>query len=85
MVALQAENTRITIGIGNIIIECVFRGVIVVRINRESIIPSKHRKIDIRCNRNIRVPRNKKLKARVMLNTAGVIFANYGTYHNLMS
>lgn len=84
MVASQAKNTRITIGIGNTIIECVFRGVIVVRINRESIIPSKHRRVDIRCNQNIRVPRNKNIKARVMLNTAGVIFANYGTY-NLMS
>lgn len=42
--------------------------------NKESIIPSKHRRVDIRCDRNIRVPRNEKMKARVMLSTAGVIF-----------
>lgn len=75
--ASQAANTRITMGMGNIIIECVFRGVIVARMNRESIIPSKHRRVDIRCDRNIRVPRNEKMKARVMLSTAGVIFGNY--------
>lgn len=46
--ASQAANTRITIGMGNIIIEWVFRGVIVARINRESIIPSRHRRVDIR-------------------------------------
>lgn len=67
------------------IIECVLRGVIVARINRESIIPSRHRRVDIRCDRNIRVPRNEKVKARVILNTAGVIFGNYDGYHNLMS
>lgn len=46
--ASQAAKTRITIGIGNMIIECVFSGVIVARINRESIIPSKHSRVDIR-------------------------------------
>lgn len=46
--ASQAAKTRTTIGIGNIIIECVFSGVIVARINRESIIPSKHSRVDIR-------------------------------------
>lgn len=83
--ASQAANTRITIGIGNIIIEWVFRGVIVARINRESIIPSRHRRVDIRCDRNNRVPRNEKIKAKVILSTAGVIFGNYDVYHNLMS
>lgn len=71
--ASQAANTKITIGIGNIIIECVFRGVIVARINKESIIPSRHSRVDIRCDRNIRVPKNEKVKAKVMLTTAGVI------------
>lgn len=83
--ASQAANTRITIGMGNMIIECVFRGVIVARMNSESIIPSKHRSVDIRWDRNMRVPRSEKVKARVMLNTAGVIFGNYDIYHNLMS
>lgn len=75
--ASQAANTKITMGMGNIIIECIFRGVIVARMNKESIIPSKHRRVDIRCDRNMRVPRNEKMKARVMLSTAGVIFGNY--------
>lgn len=72
--ASQAANTRITIGIGNIIIECVFRGVIVAKMNRDNIMPSRQRRVDIRCDRNIRVPRKEKVKARVMLNMAGVIF-----------
>lgn len=46
--ASQAANTRITIGMGNIIIECEFSGVIVARINRDSIIPSRHRSVDIK-------------------------------------
>lgn len=83
--ASQAANTRITIGIGNMIIECVLRGVIVARINRDSIIPSRHRRVDIRCDRNIRVPMSEKMKARVMLSTTGVILGNYDIYHNLMS
>lgn len=33
----------------------------------------------------MRVPRNEKVKAKVMLSTAGVIFGNYDIYHNLMS
>lgn len=32
--ASQAANTKITIGMGNIIIECVFKGVIVARMKR---------------------------------------------------
>lgn len=72
--ASQAANTRITIGMGNIIIECVFKGVIVARMKRDNIMPSKQRRVDIRCDRNIRVPSKEKEKARVMLNTAGVIF-----------
>lgn len=75
--ASQAAKTRIMMGIGSIIIEWVFRGVIVARINRDSIIPSRHRRVDIRWERNIRVPRKEKVKARVMLSTAGDIFGNY--------
>lgn len=36
------------IGIGNIIIECVLKGVIVAKTNRDNIIPSRHRRVDIR-------------------------------------
>lgn len=72
--ASQAANTKMTMGIGNIIIDCVLRGVMVARMNRDSIIPSRQRRVDMRCDRNIRVPRKEKVKARVMLSTAGVIF-----------
>lgn len=46
--ASQAANTRMMIGIGNIIIECVLKGVIVAKTNRDNIIPSRHRRVDIR-------------------------------------
>lgn len=72
--ASQAAKTKIMMGIGNIIIECVFRGVIVARTNSDSIIPSRHKRVDIRWARNIRVPNKEKAKASVMLSTAGVIF-----------
>lgn len=56
--ASQATNTRITMGIRNIIIECVFRG-IGAKISRENITPSRNRRV-VRCDWNIRVPRNEK-------------------------
>lgn len=77
--ASQAANTKMTMGIGSIIIECVFRGVMVAIMNRDNIMPSRHRRVDIRCDRNIRVPRKEKVKARVILSTASVIFGNYDT------
>ena len=73
----QAANTKITMGIGNIIMDCVFKGVLVARINKDSIIPSRKRRVDIRGNWNIRDPRKENVKARVMLNTAVIIFGNY--------
>ena len=75
--ALQAANTKITMWFLNIIIECLFNGVIVARINKDSIITSTQRRVDIRCDLIIKLPRKEKVKARVMLNTAGVILANY--------
>lgn len=75
--ASQAAKTRIAIGIGNITIECVFSGVMVARINKDSIIPSRQSRVDMRCDRNIRAPRKEKVKAKVMLNTAGDILGNY--------
>lgn len=75
--ASQAAKTRTMMGMGSIIIEWVFKGVMVARINRDSIIPSRHRRVDIRWERNIRVPRKEKVKARAMLSTAGDIFGNY--------
>lgn len=75
--ASQAAKTRIAIGIGNITIECVLSGVMVARINKDSIIPSRQSRVDMRCDRNIRAPRKEKVKAKVMLNTAGDILGNY--------
>lgn len=75
--ASQAAKTRIMMGMGSIIIEWVFKGVIVARINRDSIIPSRHRRVDIRWDRNIRAPRREKTKARDTLSMAGDIFGNY--------
>lgn len=60
------------------IIEWVFKDVIVVMINSVSIIPSRHSRVDIRCDRNIRVPRSEKMKAKIMLSVTDVIFDNYG-------
>lgn len=48
MAASHAANTKITIGIGYIIIEWELREVIVVIMNSDSIIPSRHSKVDIR-------------------------------------
>lgn len=45
----------------------VFREEMHVSMNKESIIPSRHRSVDIRCDRNIRVPRSDREKARVRL------------------
>lgn len=75
--ASQAANTRIAMGMGNIDIECVFSGVTTARINRDSIIPSRQSRVDMRCDRNIRAPRKEKMNAMVMLNMAGDIFGNY--------
>ena len=47
---------------------------IVVMINRVNIIPSKHRRVDIRWDRNIRVPRREKIKASEIFNTAIIIW-----------
>lgn len=81
--ASQAANTKIMMGIVNIIMEYVFKGVLVAMINNDSIISSRQRRVDIMCDQNIRVPKKEKVKARVILSTAGVIFGNYD--YNLMS
>lgn len=65
--ASHAANTRITMGVGNEIIELEFKVEVDVMMNSESIIPSRHRRVDIRWDRNIRVPKNESKKARVRL------------------
>lgn len=46
--ASHAAKTRITIGVGNAIIELEFNVEVEVIINSESIMPSKHSRVDIR-------------------------------------
>lgn len=83
--ASQAANTRIVIGIGIEIIELEFNVVIEVIINKDSIIPSRHSRVDIRWERKIKVPKSDKENARVRLRKADVIIGNYDDYHSLMS
>lgn len=67
MAAWHAANTKIMIGMGIEIIELAFRVVIEVIINKDSIIPSKQRRVDIRWDRNIRVPMRDKTFTLPML------------------
>lgn len=83
--ASHAANTRMVIGIGIDAIELAFKEVIEVMINKDSIIPSKHRRVDIRWERNVRVPNKDNVKANVRLIKADDIFGNYEWNHNLMS
>ena len=71
--ASQAANTRITMGIENVTMEWVLSEVIAVIINRDSIMPSKHRRVDIRWDRNIRVPVREKIKAKIILKTVVIM------------
>lgn len=63
----------------------MLRDVIVVMINSASIIPSRHSRVDIRWDRNIRVPSSEKVYAKIILSVTDVIFDNYDCIHNLMS
>lgn len=83
--ASQAANTRIVIGIGIEAIELEFNVDIEVIMNKDSIIPSRHRRVDIRWERNIRVPKSDRVNAKVKLRKADVIIGNYDSYHNPMS
>lgn len=65
--------------------ELEFNVDIEVMINRDNIIPSRHRRVDIRWERNIRVPKSDRVNAMVKLRKADVIFGNYDYNHNLMS
>lgn len=83
--ASQAANTRIVMGIGIETMELEFSVDIEVIINKDNIIPSRHRRVDIRWERNIKVPKSDKENAKVKLRKADVIIGNYDNYHNLMS
>lgn len=56
-------------GVENVIMECMFREVMDVIMNRESIIPSRHSRVDIICDRKITVPRKENKKASTTLRT----------------
>lgn len=83
--ASHAANTRIVIGIGIDAIEFEFREATEVMMNSDNIIPSKHRRVDIRWERNVSVPRSENVKARVRLMKADDIIGNYEYNHSLMS
>lgn len=67
------------------IMELEFRVDVEVIINRDSIIPSRQRSVDIKWERNIKVPNRDNMKARVKFRKADVIVGNYDHNHNLMS
>lgn len=73
MAASHAANTNIVIGIVNIIIDCELSVVRVAVINSVSIMPSRHRRVDMRWDRKMRVPRKENRKASSMLVVVGVI------------
>lgn len=68
--ASHAAKTRMIIGIGIVFIELEFNEDTEVIINRDNIMPSRHKRVDIRWERNIRVPRSDRVKAKVRLRKA---------------
>ena len=85
MAASHAAKTRIMMGTDIEIMEFEFRVEIEVIINRDNIIPSKQSKVDIKWDRNIKVPIREREKARSKLRKVDVIIGNYECSHNLMS
>lgn len=83
--ASHAANTRMVIGIGIDAIEFEFREATEVMINNDSIIPSRHKRVDIKWDRNISVPRSENVKASVRLMKVDDIIGNYEHNHSLMS
>lgn len=69
--ASHAAKTKMTIGVENEIIELELRISTEIMINRDSIIPSIHRRVDIKWDRNIRVPKRAKKKAKIKLSKVG--------------
>lgn len=83
--ASQAANTKMVIGMVMEAIELEFNVDVEVIMNRDSIIPSKHRRVDIRWERNISVPSSDSVNANVRLRKVDIIIGNYDYYHSLMS
>lgn len=83
--ASQAAKTKMVIGIVMEIMELEFNVDVEIMINRDNIIPSRHRRVDIRWERNINVPSSDSINASVRLRNVDVIVGNYDYYHSLMS
>lgn len=64
--ASHAVNTRRIIGIMLASVRCVFRIISVAITNSESIMPSRHSREDIRCDRYIRRPMRDIINARII-------------------
>lgn len=69
--ASHAAKTRMTIGVENEIIELELRIRTEIIINKDSIMPSIHKRVDIKWDRNIRVPKRASEKAKVKLSKVG--------------
>lgn len=83
--ASQAAKTRIVMGMVMEIMELEFNVDVEVMINRDNIIPSRQRRVDIKWERNMKVPSRDSIKAKVKFRKADVIVGNYDYYHSLMS
>lgn len=64
--ASQAANTNSTIGIMLDVIRCVFRIITVTMTNIDSIMPSRHRREDIRWDRYSSRPSREIVKANIV-------------------
>lgn len=64
--ASQAANTSSTIGIMLDVVKCVFRIITVTITNMDNIMPSRHRREDIRWDRYSNRPSREIVKANVV-------------------
>ena len=76
--ASHAAKTKITMGIVYISRECAVKVVVETMIKSVSIIPSRHRSVDIRWDRKSSVPRRENMNAVMKLRKVGVIMVIMG-------
>lgn len=72
--ASQAANTRIVVGIINESVNWELREANEIIRNKESIIPSIHRSVDIMCDRKVNVPSRERKKANIRFRNTRVIW-----------
>lgn len=75
--ASQAAKTRMMIGIIKDSIEWEFSVIRDVMVNKDKIIPSKHSRVDIRWDRNIKAPSSDRINVRSKLKNTGVIWYSW--------